>query len=81
MIDQAYRVQANELRTFIERVERLNAQKDEISDMQKDVMAEAKATGYDVAAIRKIISMRKKPRDTLAEEAAVLEMYSQALGM
>ena len=77
----AYRVQASELRGFIERAERLNSQKAEISDMTKEVMAEARGRGYDVSAIRKIIAMRKRSADDIADEKAVIDLYSEALGM
>jgi uncharacterized protein (UPF0335 family) len=76
-----YRVTANELRQFIERYERLESEKKDIADQQKEVMAEAKARGYDAAAIRKLIAMRKRTPDDLAEEEAVVELYRQALGM
>ena len=77
----AYSVTAGELRQFIERFERLEAEKKDIADAQKEVMAEAKGRGYDVKVMRKIIAERKRNRDDVAEEQAVLEMYRQALGM
>lgn len=76
-----YRVTADELRQFIERYERLEAEKKDIADQQKEVMSEAKGRGYDTAAMRKLIAMRKREPDDIAEEEAVLEMYKQALGM
>ena len=81
VIDQSYRVTAEELRQFIERWERLEAEKKDIADQQKEVMAEAKGRGYDTKVIRKVISLRKRDKDDIAEEEAVLEMYKQALGM
>ena len=80
-IDQSYRVTADELRQFIERLERLDAEKKDISEQQKEVMAEAKGRGYDTKVIRKVISLRKRDKDDIAEEEAVLEMYKEALGM
>ena len=77
----SYRVTADELRQFIERFERLEADKKDIADQQKEVMTEAKARGYDTKVMRKVIAMRKRDRDELAEEEAVLEMYKTALGM
>jgi len=74
-------VAAEELRQFIERYERLEEEKQEIADQQKEVMAEAKGRGYDTRVMRKLIQMRKRDRDDLAEEEAVLELYKQALGM
>jgi uncharacterized protein (UPF0335 family) len=79
--DATYRVTADELRQFIERWERLEAEKKDIADQQKEVMAEAKARGYDTKVIRKVIALRKRDRDEIAEEEAVLELYMQALGM
>ena len=79
--DASYRVTADELRQFIERYERLEAEKRDISDQQKEVMAEAKGRGYDTKVIRKVIALRKRDADDIAEEEAVLEMYKAALGM
>ncbi len=79
--NESYRVSADELRQFIERFERLEAEKKDIADQQKEVMAEAKGRGYDTRIMRKLISMRKRDTNDLAEEEAVLEMYKQALGM
>ncbi|QYX56042.1 DUF2312 domain-containing protein [Roseovarius sp. SCSIO 43702] len=76
-----YRVTADELRQFIERFERLEAEKRDIADQQKEVMAEAKARGYDTKVMRQVISLRKRDKDDIAEEEAVLEMYKEALGM
>lgn len=74
-------VTADELRQFIERIERLDAEKTDITEQQKEVMAEAKARGYDTKVMRKIIALRKRDSDDIAEEQAVLEMYAEALGM
>ncbi|MEL8055941.1 MAG: DUF2312 domain-containing protein [Pseudomonadota bacterium] len=79
--DEAYRVSADELRQFIERWERLEQERKELADDQKEVMAEAKARGYDTKVMRKVIALRKREPDDIAEEEAVLEMYRQALGM
>lgn len=77
----SYRVTAAELRQFIERFERLDAEKRDLADQQKEVMAEAKARGYDTKVIRKVIALRKREPDDIAEEEAVLDLYKQALGM
>ena len=79
--EASYRVTASELRQFIERIERLNAEKQDIADQAKEVFAEAKARGYDTKVMRKIIALRKRDKDDIAEERAVLEMYGEALGM
>jgi uncharacterized protein (UPF0335 family) len=70
-----------ELRAFIERYEHLEAEKKDISEQMKEVMAEAKGRGYDVKILRKVIALRKRDKDDIAEEEAVLEMYKAALGM
>ncbi|MFO1105193.1 MAG: DUF2312 domain-containing protein [Amaricoccus sp.] len=77
----AYKVTAGELRQFIERFERLDQEKKDIADQQKEVMAEARARGYDVKVLRKLIALRKKDPADVSEEEAILEVYKQALGM
>ena len=69
-----------ELRAIIERIERLEAEKQDAAEAQKEVYAEAKGTGYDSKIICMIVARRKRSRDELAEEEAVLEMYEAALG-
>ena len=80
-IESSYRVTADELRQFIERIERLDAEKKDLAEQQKEVMAEAKGRGYDTKVMRKLITMRKRDKDDIAEEEAILEMYKEALGM
>ena len=77
----SYRVTADELRQFIERFERLEMEKKNIAEQQKEVMAEAKGRGYDTKVMRKIIALRKRDQNDIAEEEAVLELYKEALGM
>jgi uncharacterized protein (UPF0335 family) len=79
--DPTYQVTADELRQLVERWERLEAEKKDIADQQKEVMAEAKGRGYDTKVIRKVIALRRRDRDEIAEEEAILEMYKAALGM
>ena len=81
MTEANYRVTADELRQFIERFERLEMEKKDISDQQKEVMAEAKGRGYDTKVMRIIVSLRKRDQNDIAEEEAVLDMYKEALGM
>ena len=76
----AYGVAAEELRSFVERYERLELEKKDIADQQKEVMAEAKGRGYDTKVLRKVVALRKRDKDDIAEEEAVLEMYKAALG-
>lgn len=79
--DQAYGVAADELRQFIEQFEQLEAEKKDLVERQKEIMAEAKARGYDTKVMKKIVALRKRDRDDIAEEEAILEMYKTALGM
>ncbi len=79
--DAAYNVAADELRQFIEQYEHLEAEKKDIAEQQKEVMAEAKGRGYDPTAMRKIIAIRKRDKDDLAEEEAILDLYKAAMGM
>lgn len=80
MID-TYAVTADELRQFIERYEQLESERRDLTEAQKEVMAEAKGRGYDTKVLRKVIALRKRKPDDIAEEEAVLEMYKAALGM
>lgn len=79
--NSAYNVTADELRQFIERYEQLEAEKKDVSETQKELMQEAKGRGYDTKILKKIVALRKRAADAIAEEEAVLEMYKQALGM
>lgn len=79
--EQSYRVSADELRQFIERYERLESEKKDIAEQQKEVMAEAKGRGYDTKVMRKVIALRKRDSQDIAEEEAVMDMYKEALGM
>lgn len=74
-------VAADQLKAFIERIERLEEEKTGIASDIKDIYAEAKGTGFDTKAIRKIVSIRKKDHQERKEEEAILELYMQALGM
>lgn len=80
-ISEAYNVTAAELRQFIEQVEQLDAEKRDIQETRKEVLAEAKARGYDTKILLRVISLRRRKPDEIAEEEAVLDMYRQALGM
>ena len=74
-------VAANQLRAFIERIERLEEEKKTISDDIKEVYAEMKGTGFDTKAARTIVRLRKKDRAEREEEEAILDLYLNALGM
>ena len=79
--NDAYNVTADELRQFIERFEQLESEKKDVSEAQKELMAEAKGRGYDTKVMKKVIALRKRKPDEIAEEEAVLDMYKAALGM
>lgn len=81
VIDSTYRVTADELRQFVERYERLEMEKKDLADQQKEVMAEAKGRGYDTKVLRKLVALRKRDPQDISEEEAVLELYKEALGM
>lgn len=78
--DETFRVAASELRAFVERIERLDAEIKALQDLKKEVFVEAKARGYMTGPMRKLVALRKRDPDDVAEEAAVLEMYREALG-
>lgn len=75
------KVGKEQLRAFVERVERLEEEKKTISDDIRDVYAEAKANGFDVKTLRVVVRMRKQDAAERAEEAAILDTYLHALGM
>ena len=74
-------VAAEQLRLFIERIERLEEEKKTISDDIRDVYAEAKGNGFDVKALRTIVRLRKQDEGERQEQETILETYMQALGM
>ena len=74
-------VAQDQLRSFVERIERLEEEKKTIQDDVKDVYAEAKGNGFDTKILRRVISLRKKDANERAEEEAILDLYLQALGM
>ncbi len=77
----AYSVTADELRQFIERFEQLESEKKDVTEQQKELMAEAKGRGYDTRVMRMVVALRKRKPDEIAEEEAIMEMYKTALGM
>jgi uncharacterized protein (UPF0335 family) len=74
-------VAAAQLRSFVERIERLEEEKKGISNDIRDVYAEAKGQGYDTKVMRRVIRMRTKDATEREEEAAILDIYLHALGM
>ncbi len=80
-MSDAYNVTADELRQFIERYEQLDSEEKDVKNQKVELMAEAKGRGYDTKVMRKVIALRKRKPDEIAEEEAVMEMYKAALGM
>jgi len=72
---------AARLKSFIERIERLEEEKKALAEDIKDVYAEAKGMGFDTKIIRKVISLRKRDQAEIDEEETILELYLRALGM
>jgi uncharacterized protein (UPF0335 family) len=77
----ATRIAKDQLKAFVERIERLEEEKKVIADDIKDVYAEAKGNGYDTKALRTVVRLRKQDTDERKEQEAILEVYLQALGM
>jgi uncharacterized protein (UPF0335 family) len=71
----------DQLKTIIERIERLEEEKKTISDDVRDVYTEAKGNGFDVKALRTIVRMRKQDAGERSEQEAILDLYLHALGM
>jgi uncharacterized protein (UPF0335 family) len=80
-IDPAPRLTKDQIRSIIERVERLNEEKKTISDDIADVFTEAKGNGFDVRALREIVRLRKMDAHERSERETILETYMQAMGM
>ena len=74
-------IAADRLKSFIERLERLEADKIQVQEQMKDVFGEAKSAGFDVKIIRQILQMRKQNAEDLAEQEELLDLYKHALGM
>jgi uncharacterized protein (UPF0335 family) len=74
-------VAAEELKQFVERIERLEEEKAGIAGDIKDVFAELKGRGFDSKAVRQILRIRKQDHSERQEQEAILELYMQALGM
>jgi uncharacterized protein (UPF0335 family) len=76
-----YAITAEQLRLFIERIERLEEEKKEKSDDIKCVFSEAKGQGYDTKIVKQIIRLRRMEKDARDEEEALLDTYKAALGL
>lgn len=77
----AHRFAKDHLKAFVERIERLDEEGKSINDDKRDVYAEAKANGFDVKALKRVIQLRRQDVDQRKEDEAILETYLQALGM
>jgi len=77
----AHRFAKDQLKTFVERVERLEEEKKALSDDIRDVYAEAKGNGFDVKTLRVVVRLRKQDTNERKEQEAILETYLHALGM
>ena len=69
-----------QLKSIIERIERLEVEKGEIAEQIKEVFAEAKGNGFDVKVLRKVVRIRKQDRAKRQEEEAILDLYLSAIG-
>ena len=78
--DTLNRTAQGQLRSLVERIERLDQEKAEIAEQIKEVFAEAKGNGFDVKIMRIVLRLRKKDRAKRLEEEAVLDLYLEALG-
>jgi uncharacterized protein (UPF0335 family) len=78
---QTESVAADQLKSFVERLERLEEEKKSISDDIKEVYSEAKGNGFDTKVLRKLVSIRKRDAEERQEEEAILELYMHAMGM
>ena len=74
-------IAGEQLKSFVERIERLEEEKRELAVGVKEVYAEAKGTGFEPKIMRKVIQLRKMSKDDLDEEESLLDLYKRALGM
>ncbi len=74
-------VSSGQLKSFIERIERLEEEKAELGDQIRDVFAEAKGSGFDIKIIRQVLKIRKMETQERLEQEELLELYLAALGM
>ena len=74
-------VAADQLRAFVERIERLEEEKKALSEDISDIYSEAKGNGYDVKVMRQVVRMRKQDSNERQEMEAILDLYLHALGM
>ena len=77
----AHGVARDQLRAFIERIERLDGEAKDLNDERKDVYGEAKGCGFDVKILKRVVAIRRQDKDQRMEEEAILDTYLAALGM
>lgn len=80
LIETGDALAGDQLKSIVQRIERLEEEKKTIADDIKEVYGEAKANGYDVAVLRKVIALRKRNLDERKEEDAILDLYLQSVG-
>ena len=78
---QAATISADRLKSFVERIEKLEEERQALSSDIRDVYSEAKGVGYDIKTLRTIIALRKKNAADRAEQETLLDVYKHALGM
>lgn len=81
MMPEVGGIAGDRLKSFVERIERLDEEKRTVSETIKEVYAEAKGTGFEPKIIRQIVKIRRMDKDKLDEEESLLELYKRALGM
>jgi len=80
-VNNPIRAEGGQLKSLIERIERLRAEKADIAELEKEVFAEAKSNGYMTRPMRQLIALRARDPNDVAEDDAVLQMYKDAMGM
>ena len=73
-------IAGGQIRSFVERIEQIESEIQDLNDGKKEVFAEAKGEGYDVKILRKVIRIRKQDKAKRQEEDAILDLYLSALG-
>ena len=74
-------VEAEKLKQIISKIENIEAERQEGADLLKDIFNEAKSLGFDVKILKYVLKLRKKDKDTLAEEDSLIDLYRGALGV
>ena len=81
MTDQAYTATAAETTAFVERMERLDQDRQDVAESMKELLTEAKGRGFDTKVLRKVVALRKLSADDRDHETAMMDLYKSALGM